>query len=61
MEQHSPPHSNDVALSVFQRTEERDFRKAKLQEKREQSRKEALLKAIKVAFSFDGKNCPWIF
>ncbi|XP_061489083.1 tetratricopeptide repeat protein 4 isoform X2 [Rhineura floridana] len=31
----------------LKRTEERDFRKAKLQEKREQSQKEALLKAIK--------------
>ncbi|XP_060629542.2 tetratricopeptide repeat protein 4 [Anolis sagrei] len=31
----------------LKRTEERDFRKAKLQEKKEQSQKEALLKAIK--------------
>lgn len=33
----------------FQRTEERDLRKAKLKEKKEQSQNEALLQAIKVS------------
>lgn len=59
-----PSPSYDTDLSVFQRTEERDLRKAKLQEKRELSQKDALLKAIKVSFS-SGKKwfcetlCAW--
>lgn len=60
-----PLHGDDVVLSVLQRTEERDLRKAKLQEKKELSRKEALLKAIRVALSIiiinnNNRNC-WAF
>lgn len=41
--------SADASHSHFQRTEQRDMRKAKVQEKKEQSKNEALLQAIKVS------------
>lgn len=45
-------HNYNVALPVLQRTEERDLRKARLQEKKEQAQKDAVFKAIKVALFY---------
>lgn len=48
----------------FQRTEERDLRKAKVKEKKEQSQNEALLQAIKVSSQSIGlTECefPWLW
>lgn len=39
----------DAAEFHFQRTEQRDIRKAKVKEKKEQNQNEALLQAVKVS------------
>lgn len=49
----------DASHSHFQRTEQRDMRKAKVQEKKEQSKNEALLQAIKVSLLGPALTRAW--